>query len=143
MNKVLLVGRVGKTPDVADYGNGKKVVRFTLATTEFFGEKETTWHNIVIWGEYGEKMAKFIDTGSQIGVEGRIQTSAYEKQGVKCVSTTIVCDRVELLDSKKDNSGDSKPTYTRTEPQKQATSTPKATSAPEIIPNSETDDLPF
>lgn len=106
MNKVLLIGRLGAEPKTTTFENGKKVTKFSLATTEFFGEKkETTWHNIDIWGDYGVKMCSFIKKGSQIGVEGRISTNGYEKDGEHKVYTSIVCDKIELLDAKRPSEG--------------------------------------
>lgn len=140
MNKVVLIGRVGKTPEVSVFDNGKKVTKFSLATTEFFGKdnKETNWHNITIWGEYGETMSKYISIGSQISVEGRIQYSAYEKDGVKCVSSTIVTDKVELLDSKKSDTNEDP--YQATAKPAVSVSSPKT---PVLVPSAPTEDLPF
>lgn len=137
MNKVVLIGRVGKTPEVTTHDGGKKTTKFPLATTEFFGKdgKETTWHNIVVWGEYGETMSKYIASGSQIGVEGRIQNSIYEKENTKVVYSTIVVDKIELLDKKSDST--SEPSSSIAQPR--ATASASAS----VPPSDGNDDLPF
>jgi single-strand DNA-binding protein len=107
MNKVVLTGRVGRTPEVRSYENGSKTTKFSLATTDGYGDKkEVNWHNIVIWGEYGETMSKYINVGNQICVSGKITNSSYEKDGVKTFYTAIICDQVELLDKKSESSDD-------------------------------------
>ena len=144
MNKVLLIGRVGTAPKTDVFENGKKVTKLSLATTEFFGKdnKDTTWHQITVWGDYGETMSKFINVGSQISVEGRIQNSAYEKEGVKCISSTIVVDKIELLDKKSDSSVEQAAPST-TAPNT-TTSTKVSTPAKTIVPApAPGDDLPF
>jgi len=144
MNKVLLIGNVGKTPETTVFDNGKKVTKFSLATTEFFGKdnKEVTWHNIVIWGDYGETMAKYISVGSQISAEGRIQYGAYEKEGVKQVTNAIVVEKIELLNSKKSETTTEQPTAEPSATTVKAPVTqPVATSVP-TVPDAN-DDLPF
>jgi len=143
MNKVVLIGRVGKTPETNIVGeNGKKVTKFSIATTEYFGKenKETTWHNLTVWDNYGEVMGKLIKTGSQIMAEGRIQNNAYEKDGVKCVSTNIIVEKIELLDKRTDSTdnaqetADTSSTNTVVKPIKQVNNVPQSQSE---------DDLPF
>lgn len=146
MNKVTLIGRVGKTPEVSVFDNGKKVTKFSLATTEFFGEKtDTTWHNITVWGDYGEKMAKYIEVGSQIAIEGRIQNSAYEKDGVKSIYSVVVGEKIELLNSKKSEATtDHEQATVATETTTAPTVTKKVTK-PVSVPAAPdaSDDLPF
>lgn len=144
MNKVLLIGRVGRTPETSVFDNGKKVTKFTLATTEYFSKenKETTWHNISVWDNYGEAMGKMIKTGSQISVEGRIQNGQYEKDGVKMYSTAIVVEKIELLDKKSDvdtettSNVSETPTQTRNRVSEPVQSTP-------VSSGTSDDDLPF
>lgn len=145
MNKTLLVGRVGVAPRTETFENGKILTRFTLATTEFFGKdnKQVTWHQINIWDTYGETMGKLITVGSQIALEGRIQNSNYEKEGIKCVSSVVVTDKIELLDKKSDSTADTTAPDT-TEPVKTATkiASPAKTIVPPA-PAPSNDDLPF
>lgn len=140
MNKVFLIGKLGGDPKTTTFENGKKVTKFSLATTEFFGDKkETTWHNIDIWGEYGAKMATFIKKGSNVAIDGRISTNAYEKDGEKRVFTSIVSDRIELLDSKKtaENGND----YNQSDSPSTSSSDTNDRIEPQM--DSQDDDLPF
>lgn len=140
MNKVFLIGKLGGDPKTTTFENGKKVTKFSLATTEFFGDKkETTWHNIDIWGEYGAKMATFIKKGSNVAIDGRISTNAYEKDGEKRVFTSIVSDRIELLDSKKtaENGND----YNQSDSPSTSSSDTNDRLEPQM--DSQDDDLPF
>ena len=139
MNKVLLIGRVGKTPEVKTHESGSKTTKFSLATYEGYGDKkETTWHNITIWGDYGAKMAEYINVGSQIGIEGKMYYGAYEKDGVKLVSNSVIVDKVELLD-KKSNPNDDKSDATPT----RITSSQRTTEVSQTTPSGGNDDLPF
>jgi single-strand DNA-binding protein len=136
MNKVVLIGRLGKDAEVTTFENGKKVAKFTLATTEFYGEKkDVSWHNVDVWGDYGAKMAEYLKKGNQIGIEGRISYSAYEKDGDKRIFTSIVGDRIELLDSKKSTEQPDNE-YNQSESQ-------KTVKPANFTPNADTDDLPF
>lgn len=101
VNKAILIGNVGTVKP-------GEVFHFSVATNETWkdktGEKKekTEWHNVTMFGEYGQKMQQYITKGTKIFVEGRIQTSSYEKDGQKHFSTEIVAQKVELL-SKKDD----------------------------------------
>lgn len=137
MNKVILIGRVGGEPKTTTHENGKKVTKFSLATNEFFGDKKvTTWHNIDIWGDYGVKMSQFLKTGSQVALEGRIANNAYEKDGEKRIYSSVVCDRIELQDTKKTNE------TAHTSEYNQSNDNNSQSSAP-TISNIDIDDLPF
>jgi single-strand DNA-binding protein len=140
MNKVFLIGKLGGDPKTTTFENGKKVTKFSLATSEFFGDKkETTWHNIDIWGVYGAKMAAFIKKGSTVAIDGRISTNAYEKDGEKRVFTSIVSDRIELLDSKRTAEGGND--YNQSDPAPVASTDTTYSSNSQV--NSQDDDLPF
>ena len=141
MNRVQLIGHVGRNPETSFFENGKKVTKFSLATTESFGKdnKETNWHSISIWGDYGETMGKFIKTGSQILAEGRIQYGEYEKDGVKIRTTTIVTEKIELLDKKTDSSENSSEPNSMNTPEKKSVSSNKVSVPPAQVE----DDLPF
>ncbi|RLD62816.1 MAG: single-stranded DNA-binding protein [Bacteroidetes bacterium] len=138
VNKVILLGNVGKDPEVRHLESGVTVARFTLATSEKFtnknGEKvETTeWHNIVVWRKLAEIVEKYIKKGSQIFLEGKITTRSYEKDGSTKYFTEIVANSLQMLGSKKENNN---PAPTPNEPE----SDPQK---PDII-EEETDDLPF
>ena len=101
MNKVILIGRVGKDPEVITSGE-TKMCKFSLATSEYYKDKagqrqqSTEWHNIVIWGALVDSAAKYIKKGDEVSVEGKIKTTSYEKDGVKKYSTSIYAERFSL-----------------------------------------------
>lgn len=97
INKVILVGNVGKTPEVRQVGENK-VASFTLATTEKFKDREETeWHNIVVWGKQAEVVEKYVDKGTQLYVEGRIKTEKYTKDGQDRFIVKIYANTIQLL----------------------------------------------
>lgn len=103
VNKVILVGNVGRDPEIRHLDKGVAVARFSLATTENYtsktGEKvsNTEWHNVVAWRQLAELSEKYIKKGSQLYVEGRLRTRDYEKDGVKHYTTEINADTIKLL----------------------------------------------
>ena len=107
VNKVILIGRVGKDPDIRHLDQGVSVASFSLATSETYknknGEKitNTEWHNIVMWRQLAVIAENFIRKGSLIYIEGRIRTRSYDDQeGKKRYVTEIVGDNLQLLDRK-------------------------------------------
>jgi len=106
MNKVIIIGRLGKDPELRYMPNGKAVAIFSIATSEKWtgkdGEKQerTEWHNIVAFEKTAELCAGYLNKGSQAAVEGKIQTRSWEKDGEKKYKTEIVVNRVEFLGSK-------------------------------------------
>ena len=111
LNKVLLIGNVGKDPDVRHLEGGASVASFTLATTERFRERGsgetkeiTEWHNIVAWRQLADLAENFIRKGSQIFVEGRIRSRSWDDQnGQKRYITEILADSIQLLGRKGDS----------------------------------------
>lgn len=100
INKAILIGFCGKTPEVRTVGD-TKVANFTLATTEKFKDKEETeWHNIAIWGKLAEVVEKYVDKGTQLYVEGRIKTEKYTKDGQERFITRIIASSLQLLGKK-------------------------------------------
>ena len=101
LNKVQLIGRVGKQPEIKDLGSSK-VAKFSLAISEKYkGEERTEWQNIVVWNKTAEYVEKYVSKGSLIYLEGKIQTKAWDdKNGNKRFSTEIVCFNLQSLDSK-------------------------------------------
>ena len=103
VNKVILVGNVGRDPETRHLDKGVAVSRFSLATTENYtsktGEKvsNTEWHNIVAWRGLAEVVEKYVKKGSQLYIEGRLRTNMYEKDGVKHYATEINADTLQLL----------------------------------------------
>ena len=111
VNKVIIVGFLGKDPEVKTIDSGKKVASFTLATSESYtnkqGEKvtDTEWHNCKAWGALAGVIEKYLKKGSQVYVEGKIKYRSYEKDGVTKYITEISVDSLHMLGSK----GDSRP----------------------------------
>ncbi|MFA6605101.1 MAG: single-stranded DNA-binding protein [Patescibacteria group bacterium] len=99
MNKVFLIGRLGKDPETKTAQSGKAVTKFTLATDSGWGEKKTTdWHNVVCFDKTAETAAKYLGKGRQCCIEGRISYRTWDKEdGTKGYMTEIICDRLELL----------------------------------------------
>ena len=104
VNKVILVGHVGKDPEVRHLDKGVAVAKFSLATTENYtantGEKVSTteWHNIVAWRGLAEVSEKYVKKGTQLYIEGRIKTRNWDdKEGVKHYITEIFADTMQLL----------------------------------------------
>lgn len=112
VNKVILVGNVGKDPEVRHIDSGVAVANFPLATSETYtaknGEKVTTteWHNIVLWRGLAEVAEKYVTKGRQLYIEGRIRTRSYDdKDGIKRYTTEIYGDVMQLLGSRDSNQG--------------------------------------
>ena len=113
VNKAILVGRLGKDPEVRYTPDGAMVTNFNLATDEQWkdknGEKvqKTEWHRIVTFGKLAEICGNYLVKGKLIFVEGRIQTRSWEdKEGVKRYTTEIVANNMQMLDSKGQNKAD-------------------------------------
>jgi single-strand DNA-binding protein len=104
INKVILIGNLGRDPELRYTPGGQAVANFTLATNERFsskdGEKQerTEWHRIVAWGRTGELCAQYLSKGRSVYVEGRLQTREWEdKEGQKRRTTEIVATTVQFL----------------------------------------------
>ncbi|MBS1657818.1 MAG: single-stranded DNA-binding protein [Chitinophagales bacterium] len=111
INKVILVGHLGKDPEVQNFEGGNMLAKFSLATTEVYKEKsgnraeKTEWHNISVWGKQAEIASKFLKKGSLIYLEGRIRSRDYvDKDGNQRRAYDIICDRFSMLDRKQDSS---------------------------------------
>ena len=106
VNKVILVGNLGRDAELRYTPGGAAVSKFSLATTEVWNDKagqrqeRTEWHTIDLWGKQAETLTEYLVKGKQVYVEGRLQTDEYtDKEGVKRKSTKVRCDRVVLLGS--------------------------------------------
>jgi len=104
VNKVILVGNLGRDAEVRYTPGGAAVSKFSVATTEVWNDKSgqrqerTEWHNIDLWGKQAESLSEYLVKGKQVYIEGRLQTDEYtDKEGVKRKSTKIRCDKVVLL----------------------------------------------
>ena len=106
LNKVLLIGRLGKDPEMKYTNTGVAFCTFSLATSESYkGENNTTvekteWHNIVAWRKLAEICSQYLKKGSKIYAEGKFSTSTYEKEGEKRYSTRVVLTEMIMLDTK-------------------------------------------
>ena len=164
VNKVILVGNVGKEPDIRHLESGASVATITLATSERFRDKNgntqeiTEWHTIVAWRQLADLAGNFIHKGTQIYVEGRIRTRSWDDQnGQKRYQTEILADVIQLLGRKSDGSIPTGGAYTEpapapaprpAAPAPAPAPAPQPASTPIISPedlaqDDGTDDLPF
>jgi len=139
INKVILVGRLGKDPEVRYTPSGDAVANFNIATSETWkdkntGEKQerTEWHRIVAWRKLGEICGEYLSKGRQVYVEGKLQTRSWEKDGVTRYSTEIVASDVQFLGDRESNASGPSPGNT---------SSPGDTGMPGPPPGD--DDIPF
>ncbi len=115
VNKVILVGNLGRDPEVRFMPNGEAVCNFSIATTENWKDKsgvkqeKTEWHNIVMYRKLAEIAGEYLKKGRPVYVEGRLQTRKWEKDGVTRYSTEIVADSMQMLGGK--DSGGSNANY--------------------------------
>ena len=106
MNKVILVGRITKDPELRSLTSGSSVVNFTIAVNRPVAQNNdqnastADFINCVIWNKQAENLAKYVKQGSLIGVEGRIQTRNYESNGTTRYITEVLCDNVQFLETK-------------------------------------------
>ena len=112
VNKVILVGNLGKDPELRYTPSGAAVATFSLATTERYKDRDgnrqekTEWHNIVVWRQLAEICGKFLHKGKQVYIEGKIQTRSYDdRDGNKRYITEIVADQMQMLGRAGDEGG--------------------------------------
>jgi len=149
VNKVILIGNVGKDPDIKYFDNGSAVANFTLATTErgytaANGTQipdRTEWHNIVCWRGLAKVAEQFVRKGSQVYIEGRIRSRTYDDaNGVKRFVIEIYADNLELLGKRRESGTDGFEQITTGSP---ASSSQIQTPSPSQFGPDEADDLPF
>jgi single-strand DNA-binding protein len=109
LNKILLIGNVGQTPDVKYLDGGLCVAKFSLATTETWKDKDgnkkesTTWHNIEAWRKTAEIVEKYVHKGDLLYIEGKIKNSEYtDKDNIKRYRTDIVVESLQMLGGKRE-----------------------------------------
>jgi single-strand DNA-binding protein len=115
VNKVILVGRLGKDPEVRSIPNGTTVTKFTIATDDRYTDREgnkqerTEWHNIVAWGKLGEICGQYLRKGKLVYIEGSIRTDSWEDKETKQkrYRTEIIANGMQMLDRKGDEEGGS------------------------------------
>lgn len=153
MNKVLLIGHVGKTPEIRylETPDHPKVAQFTLATTEARKAKDgtvtklTEWHNIVAWRGVADFVEKYIQKGSQVFIEGSLRTRSWESKGQKVYRTEIIAENLQFVGRKPEDNGQ--------QPLQQAPgmwNNPQQQQRTQIVPPAQeisyeqpTDDIPF
>ena len=150
LNKVMLIGNVGRDPEVRDFEGGLRRASFTLATTEQFRDREQTeWHNIIAWRQLADLADKYIRKGSQIYVEGRITTRSWDgNDGTKRYTTEIVANTIQLLGRRGEGASAEAPAPAAP---RAAAPAPRPAQAPAPAPaapsesfdSTEVDDLPF
>lgn len=147
VNKVILVGNVGKDPEVRHLDSGVAVANFPLATSESYvaknGDKVTTteWHNIVLWRGLAEVAEKYVTKGRQLYIEGRIRTRSYDdKDGNKRYITEIYGDVMQMLGSRDSQSGGNSSSQNENI---QSSSSSAPSNEPEPDDPGTDDDLPF
>ncbi|MEM8566691.1 MAG: single-stranded DNA-binding protein [Bacteroidota bacterium] len=148
VNKVILVGRLGKDPEVRHLESGASVANFSVATSETYkdrntGERreQTEWHNVVLWRGLADVAEKYLHKGDMVYIEGKLRTRSWEKDGVTRYTTEIVGDNMNMLSPKgtNDNAGDYQTPSSSTTPAMNTVQTPTA----DIAMDGESDDLPF
>ncbi len=151
VNKVILIGNLGKDPEVRHLDNGASVANFSIATTESYKDKngqkvdQTEWHNIVLWRGLADISEKYLKKGDSVYIEGKLRTRSWEKDGVTRYTTEVVGDQMTMLGGKR-NSDDSGQDYSSNNNNQPSSGKMQETSSGAAqTPNtdSEMDDLPF
>jgi single-strand DNA-binding protein len=146
INKVILIGNLGRDPEMRYTPNGIAVCSFSIATSETYkdrnsGERitQTEWHNIVLWRGLAETSEKFLRKGSKVFIEGKLKTRKWDdNQGITRYSTEVVADVMQMLDKKaSDSSEPSVPESTEVKTEVDSSV------SDEIDVDIKTDDLPF
>lgn len=111
LNKVILIGNLGSDPEIREMGDGTKMAKFSIATTEKYKNKQgelvsnTDWHTIVLWRRTAEVAEKYLKKGDSVCIEGKIKTRSWEDEsGVKKYATDIQGDSMTMLGSKREGS---------------------------------------
>lgn len=114
VNKVILLGHLGRDPEVRSTPSGRQVANFTLATNRRWTNRETgerqedtEWHRIVVWGRQAEVAGQYLRRGKQIYLEGRLQTRSWEdrQSGEKRYTTEVICENFQMLGSRDGGGG--------------------------------------
>lgn len=151
VNKVILVGRLGKDPEVRHLESGASVANFPIATSEVYkdrntGERkeQTEWHNIVLWRGLADVAEKYLNKGDMVYIEGKLRTRSWEKDGITRYTTEVVGDNMTMLSPKGSTGGgggyDEAP---GAQQQSQSPSQAVESPAADISADEDSDDLPF
>ena len=150
LNKAMIIGNLGRDPEMRYTPNGQAVTQFTVAVNRNFkgqdGEwqEETEWFRIVAWGQTGERAAEHLRKGNKVYVEGRLQTRQWEDQsGQKRYTTELVADRVLNLERRPRDEGEPGPAPRPARPA-ESPATPATPATPaDRLDEPDLDDLPF
>lgn len=148
VNKVIILGNLGKDPEIRHMPNGKAVASFSIATSEKYLDKstgeqveKTEWHNCTAFDKLAEIIGKYLHKGSKVYVEGKLKTDKYQdKSGKDCYATKIIVNSMQMLDGKNGNAGatdDATSTYPS------ATEKPSRKTVPGYGDADFDDDIPF
>lgn len=148
VNKVILIGNLGKDPEVRYMPNGNAVCNVTLATSETWKDKQTgeqkeqtEWHNLTFYRRLAEIAGEYLRKGSKIYVEGRLQTRKWQdKNGNDRYTTEIIANEMQMLDSK---GGGGSAGFSNAAPAQQASAAPAPSASPAPSSNDFDDDIPF
>ncbi len=145
VNKAIIVGRLGKEPEVRHLENGASVANFPVATSEVYkdrntGERkeQTEWHNVVLWRGLADVAEKYLKKGDMVYVEGKLRTRSWEKDGITRYTTEIVGDNMTMLGSPGSGGGTSG--YSQDDRYQNETSSSEPVNQSQ---EDATDDLPF
>lgn len=148
LNKVMLIGNLGKDPEVRAIPSGVKVANFSIATTESYTDKnnqkvdKTEWHNIVMWRGLAEVAEKYLKKGNQVFIEGKLTTRSWDDQsGQKKYMTEIVADNMVMLGGRRDGGGSEG--YAPRENSGGGSMRSESSSMSSSLPPAPEDDLPF
>ncbi len=144
VNKVILLGNLGRDPEVRHLENGRAVANFSIATSETYKNKQgekvtnTEWHNIVLWTPLAEIAEKYLTKGNQVYIEGKLTSRSYEdKEGVTKYITEVVGREMTLLGGPRNEGSDSSASSQKQEASSEISMEPVANDSNEV------DDLPF
>jgi single-strand DNA-binding protein len=150
INRVILIGNLGKDPEIRSLEGGVKVANFTLATTETYkgktGERNehTEWHNIVLWRGLAEVAEGYLKKGNTVYIEGKIRTREWtDKDGNKRYTTEIVGDNMVMLGGRRDQAGNGSGSSEYNQVPKTEKVTKTETAPAEDLGPEPEDDLPF
>lgn len=148
INRVILIGNLGKDPEIRNLEGGVKKANFTLATTETYrgkdGERQehTEWHNIVLWRGLADIAESYLKKGNTVYIEGKIRNREYmDKENNKRYITEIIADNMIMLGGRRDQGAGNGQDYPQA--QKQAAGQKQEITAPDDISTETGDDLPF
>lgn len=139
VNKAILIGNLGRDPELRYTQSGTPVCNLNVATTRSWTNKqgerteETEWHRVTVWGKQAEHCKNFLSKGRSVYVEGRLRTSSYEQDGIKKYTTEVVAETVQFLGGKGEDGGKKNESSSRS----------NASPSSDFTPPPNDDDIPF